>query len=536
MYIKQNNTLVIPFQLETADRLEGLLTKIKNSLEYFVIFIGVAASFISWRYYLLHNLVVSYNDSMSHLDIARRVVDGLQPGIAQIGSVWLPLPHMLMLPFVWNDFLWHSGLAGTIVSSLAFVGSAFFLFKLVKALTGDLVSAFLASLIFMLNPNMAYMQAIPMTESLLIFLFIISCYYTFIWQKTDNYKFLALAGFFTLLATLTRYDGWMLAAQMAVVIFAIAFRKGGYRKAESNLTLFLTVALYGVALWFIWNLLIFHDPLYFVTGPFSAKAQQMVFENEGKLFSKGHLLYSSFIYLLTILRNNSALITFIAACGAIVYFVKNKFNNEALVISLLLSPLFFNISALYFGHSIINLPDLPPYTLFNARYGLMMLPAIAVFIGYLARNQRLIQLVLLLALIFQTLSIYKDQDIITVKDGISGASAQGMTQTGKWLNQNAKSGLILIAVSSQDSLIFQSGLPMKRFIYEGDGDYWNRSLEDPTKYATFVTMHKGDLVYRRLYNNENFLNNYEKVYDGEFTDIFQRMKWKTTPLSIKDLP
>jgi hypothetical protein len=533
---RENDIVGFTLSSEAEYRFNLLIQKLKSSLEYLVIVLAVALSFIGWRYYFDQGLILSYNDSMSHLDISRRVVEGLKPGLAQIGSVWLPLPHLLMLPFVWNDFLWHSGLAGTIVSSLSFVGASYFIFKLAKALTHDPVSAFLSALVFILNPNMAYMQSIPMTESLLIFLFIASCYYLFLWQKLDSYKYLALTGFFTLLGTLTRYDGWMLLAQMAIVVLLVAFQKGGYKKAEGNFILFCTIALYGVLLWFVWNLLIFNDPLYFVTGPFSARAQQMVFEAEGRLFSKGHLLYSAFVYSLTIIRNNGTVLTFIGLIGALVYFLKNKINAETLTLSLLLSPLIFNISALYFGHSIINLPDIPPYTLFNVRYGLMMLPAIAVFIGYLARNQRIIQLLILIVLIGQTVLMYKGGDVITVKDGISGASAQGMSETGKWLEENAKSGLILIAASSQDSLIFQSGFPLKRFIHEGTGDYWKESLETPTKYANYVAMHHGDLVYRKLYDNTDFLNNYKKVYDGEFTDIFERSKGLKTPLTIENLP
>lgn len=533
---RQHDVLSFTLSPQAEYKFNLLINKIKNSLEYLTVFLAVAVSFIGWRYYFDQGLVLSYNDSMSHLDIARRVVEGLKPGLAQIGSVWLPLPHLLMLPFVWNDFLWHSGLAGTITSSLSFVGSAYFIFKLVKTLTRDSLCAFLSSLVFILNPNMAYMQSVPMTESLLIFLFIVSCYYLLLWQKSDSYKYLALAGFFTLLATLTRYDGWMLLVQMVVVILFIAFQRGGYRKAEGNLVLFSTIALYGVLLWFIWNLLIFNDPLYFATGPFSARAQQLVFEAEGRLFSKGNLLYSSFVYFLTIIRNNGAVLTFIGIIGALVYFLKNKISSETLALSLLLSPLIFNISALYLGHSIINLPDIPPFTLFNVRYGLMMLPAVAVFIGYLTRDQRAIQLIVLIALVGQTAMMYRGGDIITVKDGISGASAQGMSETGKWLGENAKSGLILLAASSQDSLIFQSGFPVKRFIHEGTGDYWKESLETPTKHANYVAMHHGDLVYRKLSDNSDFLNNYKKVYDGEFTDIFERNIGQAAPLTIDNLP
>src|SRR5258708_3884868 len=73
----------------------------------------------SFYFFYKNGLGLAYNDARSHLDISRRVVEGLKPGVAQLGSVWLPLPHILMVPFVWNDFLWHSGLAGAITSMLS---------------------------------------------------------------------------------------------------------------------------------------------------------------------------------------------------------------------------------------------------------------------------------------------------------------------------------------------------------------------------------------------------------------------------------
>ena len=41
-----------------------------------------------------------YADARSHLTIARRLVDGPNHGIVQLGTVWLPLPHLALLPFV----------------------------------------------------------------------------------------------------------------------------------------------------------------------------------------------------------------------------------------------------------------------------------------------------------------------------------------------------------------------------------------------------------------------------------------------------
>ena len=75
--------------------------------------------------------VLLYDDSISHLEIARRVLDSTSPGLAQLGSVWLPLPHLVMLPLVWDNTLYYNGFAGSIPSMIAFVGMAVLMYRLV---------------------------------------------------------------------------------------------------------------------------------------------------------------------------------------------------------------------------------------------------------------------------------------------------------------------------------------------------------------------------------------------------------------------
>ena len=69
----------------------------------------------SWR----HDAMLNYGDAVAHLHIARRVLDSRFPGFSQLGSVWLPLPHILLIPFVQNYQWWATGLAGVIPSALA---------------------------------------------------------------------------------------------------------------------------------------------------------------------------------------------------------------------------------------------------------------------------------------------------------------------------------------------------------------------------------------------------------------------------------
>src|ERR1700744_4898769 len=80
-----------------------------------------AASLIAIAWSWTHGALLNYGDAVAHLHIARRVFDCHQPRFSQLGSVWLPLPHILLLPFVQVYSWWANGLAGVAPSALAYL-------------------------------------------------------------------------------------------------------------------------------------------------------------------------------------------------------------------------------------------------------------------------------------------------------------------------------------------------------------------------------------------------------------------------------
>lgn len=485
------------------------------------LFILTLLSILTWYYYYQADLTLSYNDARSHLNIGRRIFDNLQPGFAQIGSVWLPLFHVLELPFVANDFLWRSGIAGSVISMVSYVLGGVFLFGIVKELDFDKKAIVAALLVYALNPNLMFMQTTPMTESLLIFLSTASVYYILKWVKRFHQTDLILAGFYTFLATLTRYDGWFLFFFIFLIVIGIGYKKRGFRFAEGSMFLYASLAGLGVVLWFFWNWVIFGDPLFFATGPFSAKSQQDVLLAEGRLYSKGNLLYSTYLYTKTVIENIGYWVFFLSVLGSVLLFVNKKISWQIkLVVGLLLVPFVFNVFSLVAGHSVIHLPTLPPYTWFNDRYGLMVLPAVAVFIAYLVNKKATAFVIVSLVLSLQLYWMYATNSVITIEDGVRGASGQYLDDASAWISQNITDGLILVAASSNDALLFKSNLPLKQFITEGARKYWDESLIDPTVHAQWIIMHKGDLVYEALHQNPLFLQNYRLVYKDRFTYIY----------------
>src|SRR6516225_1241314 len=70
----------------------------------------------SFLYFVRTGQILLYGDAVAHINIARRVFDSRTPGPLQLGTVWLPLPHLLIMPFVASSRLWQSGIGGSIPS------------------------------------------------------------------------------------------------------------------------------------------------------------------------------------------------------------------------------------------------------------------------------------------------------------------------------------------------------------------------------------------------------------------------------------
>ena len=108
-----------------------------------------------------------YGDAVAHLGIARRILDARYPGIAQLGGVWLPLPHLLMLPFIGNMEWWQNGMAGAWPSLAAFLLAVIAFYRLARRLIPPLW-ALAATAFFALNPNLLYMATTALTEPLFL--------------------------------------------------------------------------------------------------------------------------------------------------------------------------------------------------------------------------------------------------------------------------------------------------------------------------------------------------------------------------------
>lgn len=502
-----------------------------------VVFVLSLVSMFTFFYYYTNGLGLAYNDARSHLDIGRRVVEGLKPGLAQLGSVWLPLPHALMIPTIWNDFFWHSGLAGALVSMVSFVAAGLIIYLFLKNLGAGLLGRLFGVLVFTANLNILYLTSTAMTELLLLATMTAGAYYLMLWAKTDDFLNLIKSAFFIMLSTLTRYDGWFLLMFATLIVGFNILRKKGYHETEGRIILFLTLGAFGIGLWFLWNLLIFSDPLYFMFGPFSAYAQQTQLLEAGELPTKHNVFLSTKLYLYALVYNSYALPSLLGLFGMIALWF-SKINSEVKIALLaLIVPLFFNILALFLGHSVLFIQGISGNTWFNVRYGMMLAPAIAVFSGYLVERFKDLRATIIGLFLFTSFFAFTSADAVTIDDARVGSSQKNVTEVSGWLSQNAsqREGFVLISAASHDAIIFSSGLPMKKFIHEGTGAYWESATTAPDRWARWIVMRTyddNDLVWKSVSRTAGF-ENYNLVESYPFADIYELKEEKLDSLNTQ---
>ncbi len=420
-------------------------------------------------------LSLAYYDAQARLLITRRVVDSPTPGLAQLGSVWLPLTHILALPLIGSDLLYQTGLALTAISMFFFVVLTLYTYQTVRWLTGQKSLGFTAVLILFTNPNLLYLQATPMTEVPMLATMMMSIYYLVrLSAEPENRTWLFLSGFSLALSCLIRYEGWMLLSVSALALIYIFVRsRFSYTKIEGLLIFWGYWAFIGIAAWVAWNWMIFGDPLAFQRGEY-AKPSLWVAADDPIIGSWSGAFHTYALGTLSIVGP----LFLVGLLGALFYSLRTRLQPSR-VMPLILFALFpFFVMMLYAGQRPMKVPEVSG-EMYNIRFALVMLLPTAVFVPELARSRRWLIGVIMAAAAASLLFQVWTHGVITVKEpeGFQATpGSQKIAEAAAWLKANYDGGTILIESYGNDQLQFGSGIPLGKVIYEGSYGLWEPAL------------------------------------------------------------
>jgi hypothetical protein len=442
-----------------------------------------------------------YGDAEAHLDIARRIVDSDNPGYSQVGTVWLPLPHWMILPLVRDDARWRSGLAGAIPSAACFVVAGLFFFAALRRLF-DPTAAAVAAALFALNPNALYLQAIPMTEAAFWAALMAVLYFTVIRSPIG-------AGIAACAATLIRYDGWFLLPFVAVYFWMA----NGRRSA----VVFAILGGLGPVYWLGHNYFLNNHPLDFLLGPYSALAIQ-----GGKPYPGLHDWRLSWTYVSTAARLCAGSpLAWMGVAGIAAAFLKRAFWP---VLLLALPPAFYIWSMHSSGGTPIFVPVLPPFSYYNTRYGLEALPllafggaALVALIPPRARSWAAAAVVVAACspwLLHPTSHAWVTWEESSVN---SEARRAWTREAADYLRPRYRDGgRILTSASDLRAIFREAGIPFREIHTEDSGLLWLATVRRPCLYARqeWAVTRQGDAVEQAIEANRSCLQYHlEKVIE-----------------------
>ena len=485
---------------------------------------SITAIVWSWR----NGAMLNYGDAVAHLHIARRVLDAHQPRLTELGSVWLPLPHLLLLPFVQIYSWWANGLAGVIPSALAYLAACMGIYRLARCWLRPAPSA-LALAFFALNPNLLYLQTTAMTEPLFLCEMVWVAVWLVEWRasldsgqgKPDRMQWLIAA--VLVAAIFTRYDGWVMALAAWACMGVTLARRGKLRSPGFWLASAVVVA--APLAWFVYNAVGFGDWLYFARGPYSAKAIEIRTAVPGFPPHPGwHDPWVGLIFFVKAAELDAAA----AAWGKTLLIVSLAgtawgwlaARRRAFTWALLLwFPAAFYAYSVSYGSVPIFLPVWWPHSFYNLRYGMEMLPAFALGVGFAAQfalavvnefkprrvNARWVgyaAAALFAVLALNAVQMVRERPLVYM-EGTKNIAARRAYEIEippalRALLAERPHAVVLMNTSVFPEIVALTGIPLRQTINEGDLEIYYDALAAPAAHAGLVLAFKGDDVDRAV--------------------------------------
>ena len=481
---------------------------------------------IAWSW--THRAMLNYGDAVAHLHIARRVFDSRYPGYSQLGSVWLPLPHVLMIPLVAVYGWWANGIAGLIPSALAWLASCYGLYRLARHWLRPAPAA-VALAFFVLNPNLLYMQTTAMTEPLFVCEMVWTALWLVEWRASldkaglgDERRTRRLTWLLALVlvaAVYTRYDGWIMTL-LAWSGMGIALLRRG-RLGSKTFWLASAVVVAAPLAWFGYNQFVFGDWLDFVRGPYSAKAIELRTALPGGPPHPGwHDMWMSFLFFVKTAELDAAaeqwggLLLAVSAVGVAWALLTSR--KKAFPWSLLLwLPAPFYAYSVAYGSVPIFLPVWWPHSFYNTRYGLELLPALALSVGFAASfalaavrewNPRWVRAaaMVMFALVGANLGLMLKHRALVYVEGTKNIDARRAYEVDiptamRSLLASRPGAPVLMVTSVYPDIVAFTGIPLRQTINEGDQEMWQQALQAPAEHAGVVLAFAGDDVDRAVH-------------------------------------
>lgn len=455
------------------------------------VLIGIAALLVgsltaAWM--ATNDLGLVHPDARARLVVARRVFDSVTPGWNQLGGIWLPLPLALNVPLVYSDVCYATGLCATAVSVLAFAALAGATAQLVTTETRQTLAGAFAGLAVTTQSELLFVQGTPLIETHALALILLGLVAI---QRSRRLT----AGLAFALACLTRYEAW----PSVVAILAICL----YRDWSSNerfarwsrlaippALAFLTAA--------VWSRLMTGQWL--VTSGFYDDVNP----------AKGNVAYATALVAVGIWRVSGTMLLIAGVLGWILaarHAARRFWRSDAALALSMSAALIVSAYAYYLGHAM------------HARFALMVVPVLAMggglLVARLGEQHARFAAALAGGVLFAVVLTHGTPRVL-VEASSDRSSGPARALAAQCVRDHDRGGPILVSLMSLAPFVHdvsRLGIPLARFVHEGNGAVWRASVNDLSSVQAVMIdyAHRGDRLLPFEQHDPSWLHDFQPI-------------------------
>jgi hypothetical protein len=290
---------------------------------------------------------------------------------------------------------------------------------------------------------------------------------------------------------------------------------------------FSLLACIGPVAWLAYNFAIYGNAIEFANGPYSARAI-MERTQSGSVHPGHHDLRKASSYFVKDAKLNlgnerwGEWMYRIALLASLIAIVDRRFRPALLLWAMW--P-FYALSIAYGGVPIF-FPEWWPHSYYNVRYGIQLLPAVAVFFAIAYDMLRRVNwhraytvaLPLLFVVIVMTsyASVWRATSIV-LREAIANARTR-LPYERSLAFELAKlppDARLLMFTGVYSGAVQEAGIPFHRVVSEGNYRIWQRALEAPAQAADYVIATEGDPVAEAVKQHSDGLEGVAIVHGQE---------------------
>ena len=312
---------------------------------------------------------------------------------------------------------------------------------------------------------------------------------------------LIMCSTFIALATLCRYEGWVLPLFFVSFVVITTVKRQRYyhsRKYRLGIILVSILSFSGIALWLIWNVYAYNDPLEFTNAPyFSAAAQALERPDRAFLYLQPWNVLS--LYGITALAIYGPILLATAVIGYLFHRhlgkTEERRKRRNLYLFLAMPPIFTLVSLL------IGIGEMNQREWFNSRFVIILAPLIislcCVFLarlpGRFKKNHYMFATTIFILFAYQFLT--PGLGVVTFLNAnyqFDGSRPfQIKTAEALASSYDGNSMIVIITGSSQHNKIMQaSGIPLRQFDQILESGSYKESFKEPWLHSKYIILGK----------------------------------------------